>query len=118
MKKIICFLCLMGGLFFMGCKKDIVDIKVKVEEPIMDIEKKEEIISFENDNEIEKKYIIVYDEGPQKSEIERKLIEYGPKLTREEFFEIFGYYPGDYSVWGEQIKFSLELLEEKNDIKE
>lgn len=96
MKKIICFLCLMSGLFFMGCEKDIAETKVNTDEPIMDIEKKEEIISFEEDKEINEKYSIVYDFGPQKSPFIKALIEHGFHLSREDYFEIFGYYPEEF----------------------
>ena len=114
MKKIICFLCLMNGLFFMGCEKDIAETKVNTDEPIMDIEKKEEIISFEEDKEINEKYSIVYDFKPQDSPLIMAIIEHGYPLSREDYFEIFGHYPDDHSIWGEPVKYSQGILDLNN----
>ena len=115
MKKIISFLCIIVSLFFMGCKKDMDSKKLDIEEPkIMNSENKEIVIDSENNEESGNKYTIVYDNGPQKSPLIKALIEHGYKLTREEFFEIFGHYPGEYPC-GEPIKY--DLLEGKDNLK-
>lgn len=110
MKRVVSFLCIIVSLFLIGCRKDLGSKELDIEEQkIMNSENKEIMVDSENNEESEYIYIIV-DDGPQ--------IERGYKLTREDYYEIFGHYPDDYSnciqmithIEEEPIK---DLLEEK-----
>lgn len=54
--------------------------------------------------------MIVDDNGSQKSPLIKELIEHRYSLSREDYFEIFGYYPDENPFVGKPVKYSQEIL--------
>lgn len=109
MKKIIYFLFLICSLFFMSYKSNIKD-KIIRSDGTKEIIEDQEQIDKESMNE---KGIFAYDFNPSLY----PLLQYDHVLSREEFFEVFGYYPGElgkdcYVNYGPE--FQKEMDEVKN----